>query len=51
MNIRGERGRDFKQENAKSLTYWLEVNRPSNATDPRDKVFAILGMVDSLDKA
>jgi hypothetical protein len=31
-----------------SITYWLNANRSTTATDPRDKVYAILGLVNSL---
>jgi hypothetical protein len=30
------------------ITYWLDADRSATATDPRDKVYAILGIVDSL---
>ena len=28
-----------------SIVYWLELDRRCRATDPRDKVYSILGLV------
>lgn len=33
---------------AVSLLYWLETNRRSEATDPTDKIYAVLGIVEYL---